>query len=235
MWLNWQTLETAIRRRRLKKIQSFTTRYVTPFIFISLMTWLVGGFAIVVPAPPLRQDNVCEIFREQPTWYDHAASSRDRWGIPIAVQMAFVHYESSFRSHIRPPRSQLFGFIPWARPSTAYGYAQALDPTWSDYMAEAGSVFATRDQMKHALDFIGWYNRKTHDQLGIPLDKPDHLYFAYHEGRTGYRRGYHKQKPALLRIADNVAARTTAYQSQLASCESEFRCRRFYEFGPFCG
>lgn len=206
-----------------------------PVIFVALMTWLVGGFVIVVPTPPQDQDNICQIFREQPTWYDDAARSQQRWGTPIATQMAFVHYESSFRSHIRPPRTQLLGFIPWSRPSTAYGYAQAQDPAWRDYMDDAGNTFATRDQMKHALDFIGWYNQETHQQLGIAYDNPKHLYYAYHEGRTGYRRGNHRRKPGVQKVADRVASRSVAYAAQLASCEQEFRCRRFWEFGPFCG
>ncbi|WP_235937531.1 lysozyme-like domain containing protein [Marinobacter caseinilyticus] len=227
-------MEDRIRARR-STLFARIKRSTTPVLFLALMTWLVGGFVIMAPTPPRDQDNICEIFREQPNWYDHAVNSQQLWGTPVATQMAFVHYESSFRSHIRPPRTRLFGFIPWRRPSTAYGYAQAQDPAWSDYMDDAGSAFATRDQMKHALDFIGWYNRKTHDQLGISFQNPRHLYYAYHEGRTGYRRKTFEHKPGLKKVADRVASRSLSYHSQLASCEQEFMCRKIYQVWPFCG
>ncbi|BBI53875.1 hypothetical protein HORIV_62960 [Vreelandella olivaria] len=64
------------------------------------------------PNPPQDQSNICEIFREQPSWYDYARESQEKWGTPIATQMAFIQQESSFRSHIRPDRKYYLGFIP---------------------------------------------------------------------------------------------------------------------------
>lgn len=93
---------------------------------------------------------------------------------------------------------------------------------------------ARRSHMKHATDFIGWYNWRTHRQLGVSLYNPEHLYLAYHEGPGGYRRGTWQGKPGVQRIASQVSARASRYQSQLAGCEAEFRCRRFYQIGPFC-
>lgn len=195
---------------------------------------LAAGCAMIKTAPPQNQGNICEIFREQPKWYDYARNSQEKWGTPIAIQMAFVHKESSFQSHVQPPRTRLLGFIPWTRPSSAKGYAQAQDPVWGEYQEEAGSLLARRTHMKHATDFIGWYNKRTHQQLGISLHNPEHLYLAYHEGPTGYRRGVWREKPQVKRVASEVDARASRYQAQLATCEVEFRCRRFYQFGPFC-
>lgn len=195
---------------------------------------LMSGCAILAPSPPQDQSNICEIFREHPKWYDYARNSQEKWGTPIATQMAFIQQESSFRSHVRPPRTRLLGFIPWRRPSSAYGYAQAQDPVWGEYREDAGSLFARRTHMKHATDFIGWYNRRTHERLGISLYNPEHLYLAYHEGPTGYRNGTYGSKPTLQRVARRVANRSSRYSSQLAQCESEFQCRRFYQFWPFC-
>jgi hypothetical protein len=195
---------------------------------------LATGCATLAPSPPRDQSNICEIFREQPEWYDYARRSQDKWGTSIATQMAFIQIESSFRSHVRPPRDRLLGFIPWSRPSSARGYAQAQDPVWGEYRDDAGSVFARRTHMRYATDFIGWYNRRTHEQVGIPLDNPEHLYLAYHEGPTGYRRGDWRSKPRVKQTASQVSARARRYQSQLAMCESEFRCRRFYQVWPFC-
>lgn len=195
---------------------------------------LLSGCAVMAPSPPRDQSNICEIFREQPSWYDHAHASQERWGTPIATQMAFIQQESSFQSRARPPRQRILGFIPGSRPSSARGYAQALDPTWSEYRDEAGATLSRRTHMKHATDFIGWYNARTHRQTGVSLHNPEHLYLAYHEGAGGYQRGTYRGKPQVMRAASQVSARAARYQSQLASCEAEFRCRRFYQFGPFC-
>lgn len=200
---------------------------------ILLLLLLLTGCAVFAPAPPSNQSNVCAIFEEQPAWYDYAERSHKRWGTPIGTQMAFVQQESSFRSHVRPPRTRLLGFIPWRRPSSAYGYAQ--DPVWGEYRADSASGFlARRTHMKHALDFIGWYNRDTHNSLGISLNNPEHLYLAYHEGRGGYARGSYRAKPQLMRVAVRVRDRSNRYQSQLKECEDALRCRRFYQFWPFC-
>lgn len=203
-------------------------------LLIAAWCLLASGCAVLAPSPPRAQDDLCAIFREHPKWYDHARDSARKWGTPIATQMAFVRQESAFRSHARPARQRLLGFIPWRRPSSAKGYAQAQDPVWDEYQTDAGGLFARRSHMKHATDFIGWYNRRSHRALGIGLDNTEHLYLAYHEGPTGYRRGNWRNKPRVQRIARDVALRASHYQAQLASCEAEFRCRRFYQVWPFC-
>lgn len=194
----------------------------------------VSGCALFAAAPPAKQSNICEIFRQEPGWYDHARNAQEKWGTPIATQMAFIYQESSFRSHAKPPRDRLLGFIPWFRPSSAYGYAQAQDPVWGEYEEEVGGLLTRRTHMKYATDFIGWYNRRSHERLGISLYNPEHLYLAYHEGPTGYRRGYHRNKPQVLRSAAKVSGLASRYQAQLAGCESEFRCRHFWQVWPFC-
>ncbi len=189
---------------------------------------------MMAPSPPDNQRNLCEIFRENPKWYDYARDAERKWGTPIATQMAFIQRESSFRSHVRPPRNRIFGIIPAARPSSSYGYAQAQDPVWNEYRQEAGSLAARRTHMKHATDFIGWYNRRTHTQLGISLQNAEHLYLAYHEGQGGYRRGTWQAKPQVQRAAREVSALSATYAQQLVQCEAEFRCRQFWQVWPFC-
>jgi hypothetical protein len=195
---------------------------------------IIAGCATWRAAPPPKQDNLCQIFREYPRWYDYARDSERAWGTPIATQMAFIQQESSFRSHVRPERTRLLGIIPWRRSSSAYGYAQAQDPVWGEYRADVGSLTARRTHMKHATDFVGWYNARTHRMTGVSLHNAGHLYLAYHEGQGGYNRGTWRSKPGVQRAARQVAERAHRYQSQLAACESEFRCRRFYQFAPFC-
>ncbi|MGM0553780.1 MAG: lysozyme-like domain containing protein [Pseudomonadota bacterium] len=194
----------------------------------------LSGCAILAPSPPQDQSNICEIFADQPRWYDYARASEKEWGTPIATQIAFIQQESSFRSHVRPERERLLGIIPWKRPSSARGYAQAQDPVWGEYREEAGSRFARRSHMKHATDFVGWYNDRTRRMTGVSLDNPEHLYLAYHEGQGGYSRGSYRAKPQVQQIARQVAQRAQRYETQLAGCESRFRCRRFYQIWPFC-
>jgi hypothetical protein len=199
-----------------------------------LLTALGSGCAVLAHSPPSNQDNLCDIFRQQPVWYDYARNAESRWGTPVATQMSFIQQESSFRSRVRPARQKLFGVIPWSRPSSARGYAQIQDPAWTDYQQAAGSPTARRSHMKYATDFVGWYNYRTHQQVGISLYNPEHLYLAYHEGPTGYRRGTYQGKPQVQQAARRVSERASRYQAQLASCESEFLCRRFYQIWPFC-
>ena len=51
---------------------------------------MIGGCSLFSPSPPSNQRNICEIFREEPQWYDYARASEEKWGTPIATQMAFV-------------------------------------------------------------------------------------------------------------------------------------------------
>lgn len=179
-------------------------------------------------------DDICDIFDEHPVWYDHARRSEHRWGTPIAVQIAVVNQESAFRHNVRPPRRHLFGFIPLPRRSSARGYAQAQDPAWSDYVRATGRRGARRTDMEDALDFIGWYNDVSHRRLGIDKSDAERLYLAYHEGHGGYQRASYRGKPQLIRTARSVGARAGTYAAQLPGCEQRYRCRRFYQFWPFC-
>ena len=95
---------------------------------------------------------------------------------------------------------------------------QALDGTWEEYQREEGGWSARRDDIRDATDFMGWYFRKSHEVLGIPLNDAKHQYLAYHEGRTGYARGSYRAKSWLMRVSDEVALRAVMYDMQLKSC-----------------
>ncbi|MDP3009848.1 MAG: hypothetical protein Q8N30_12370 [Methylococcales bacterium] len=169
--------------------------------------------------PPKNADNVCAIFKEKEQWYDDAKQAEQRWGVPVAVLMAIMHQESHFVADAKPPRTWLLGFIPWFRPSSAYGYAQALDGTWDNYLDAAGSFGADRDDFADAVDFIGWYNYNSHTKLGIPTQDAKLLYFAYYEGIEGYNSKNHFKKTDLQKTADKVAYRAKLFQTQLSHCQ----------------
>ncbi len=206
---------------------------VKPFLAVALMA-LVLVVTGCATSPPPRQDNICQILDHNPRWYDYAHASEKRWGTPIPVQMAFVQQESSFRARARPERNRILGIIPGRRPSSARGYAQAQDPAWQDYQQATGNRRARRSNMKDALDFIGWYNDVSHRRLGLAKNDAYHLYLAYHDGHTGYQRGGWRNNGQLKSIASRVDQRAQSYTRQLPTCESDFRCRRFWQFWPFC-
>lgn len=171
--------------------------------------------------PPQAPDNVCAVFEEKPRWYRHALAAEREWGVPVHVSMAFVHRESSYVADARPPRGRILWVIPWRRPSSAYGYAQATRGAWQDYTQDTGRRFAGRDSFADAMDFIGWYNQRSARQLGIPKDDAYRLYLAYHEGPTGYRRGTWRGKPQVQGYASQVQQRAQRYQTQLDRCRDD--------------
>jgi hypothetical protein len=129
-----------------------------------------------------------------------------------------VRKESGFQHNARPPRTKLFGVVPWKRQSTAFGYSQALDGTWEEYERDTGNRRARRDNIRDATDFMGWYMTRSLQRNGIPLWDTRNQYLAYHEGHTGFARGSYNSKAWLLRVADNVAARAIRYEAQLIGC-----------------
>lgn len=185
--------------------------FIVPFLCLLL--------ASCATAPPTNRDNLCAVFTERDAWFEESQSAAQKWGIPVAVIMAIMHQESSFVANAKPPRTWLLGFIPWFRPSSAYGYAQAKDETWDDYVNSAGSWWSDRDDFADAADFIGWYCQISHNKLGIVPTDAKNLYLAYHEGHRGFQKKTYLRSAALRRIADKVALRTKLYQRQLNECK----------------
>jgi hypothetical protein len=75
--------------------------------------------------------------------------------------MATIYHESRFIGNARTPRRYTLGVIPMGRQSSAYGYSQALDGTWDEYLSEVGARRRSRDNIDDATDFMGWYMDKT--------------------------------------------------------------------------
>ena len=171
--------------------------------------------------PPQNVENICAIFEDKSDWYRAAKRSRERWGTPIHVQMAIIRQESTFEFDARPPRRRLLGFIPWTRPSDAYGYAQALESTWDWYKDDTGRRFADRDDFGDAIDFVGWYTNVSQRSVGISKWDPYNQYLAYHEGHTGWQRNSHRSKRWLTNTARSVDHRAREWGAQLRNCEDD--------------
>ncbi len=179
---------------------------------------------------PSQVDDVCAIFAEKRGWYRQSSRAQQRWDVPIHIKMAFMHKESTFAARARPERTKLLWVIPWRRPSSAYGFAQATNAAWSDYQRATGRTRARRNNFGHAMDFIGWYNHESARRLGIPKHDAYRLYLAYHEGHGGYARGSFNTKPHVQDYARRVAQKAARYESQLQQCESRLRRRLWLPF-----
>ena len=169
-------------------------------------------------SPPRNTLNACSVFAEKKAWREPVHDSQTKWGVPASVLMATIYHESSYRHDARPPKRYLLGFIPWGRASSAYGYAQALDSTWEEYVTRQNRWFASRDKFSDAIDFVGWYHYGTRMELGIHAGDMRNLYLAYHEGRAGFARNNYLRKPWLMAYADRVKSTEQNYRAQLASC-----------------
>jgi len=167
---------------------------------------------------PRQLDNACSIVKERPEYVRAFKAAERRWGVPVHVQMATIYQESKFISNARTPFRYAAGVIPIGRQSSAYGYSQALDGTWKEYVRDTGSRTARRDRIRDATDFMGWYMAETQERLGISLSDTRNQYLAYHEGRSGYARGSYRNKSWLVRVAGEVDARSELYAAQLQRC-----------------
>jgi len=168
---------------------------------------------------PANLNNVCDIFLGEPDWYEAAVDANKRWGTPIQVMMAILHQESRF-VHDAKPKRNWFLFVPLPRRSSAFGYAQAQNPAWQDYMKSTGRYGADRDDFEDAIDFVGWYTHTTQAQLKVSKWDTYNQYLAYHEGRGGFKRKTYQKKSWLLPVAKKVGSRASTYGAQLKQCKS---------------
>ena len=185
-------------------------------VFTLALSVLIAGCG---SAPPSQVHDACLILEDNRAWWRALKRTQERWGVSPGVQLAILKRESSFNRNARPARTRLLGFIPGPRPSSAYGYAQALDGTWDWYRRETGRRGADRDDFSDAVDFVGWYAHMSGRLSNIPASDARALYLAYHEGHGGYNRGTYRSKAWLQRAANQVREDATRYDRQIAGCE----------------
>ena len=193
------------------------------FYFIILLFFVTACSSI-----PKNTQNSCEIFEERYLWYKHARASYKKWGAPIYIQLAFIKKESDFNWLAKPPRVKLFKVIPFKRPSSSFGYSQAVEGTWQQYKRETGKKLATRARFKDSVDFIGWYVNKTTTLLKIPKNDAYRQYLAYYKGWGDYKN-YSKDQKAII-YARSVKETASKYRKQLTLCRKNLDKKKYIIF-----
>ena len=199
-------------------------KFIKSYFFkISLLFLLFGCSSI-----PQNTSDSCKIFDERYLWYKHSKKVEQKWGTPIYIQLAIIKMESDFDWLAKPPRQKLFKVIPFKRPSSSFGYSQAIKGTWEQYKNETGNKLATRARFKDSVDFIGWYTNKTNSILKISLQDAFKQYIAYHEGWGNYK--YYKKNKKVISLAKKVEKQSKVYKNQLSKCSKSLSKNKYIIF-----
>ena len=170
----------------------------------------------------------CSLFSERYLWYKHAKKTEQKWGTPIYIQLAIIKMESDFDWLAKPARQKIFKVIPYKRPSSSFGYSQAVKGTWKQYKDETNNKLASRTRFKDSVDFIGWYTSKTEKILKVSKKDAFRQYIAYHEGWGNYKN--YKKKPQIILLAKKVEKQSEKYKNQLSKCSDSLNRKKYIIF-----
>ena len=177
---------------------------------------------------PTNTANSCSIFNERYLWYKHTKKVEQKWGTPIYIQLAIIKMKSDFDWLAKPSRQKIFKVIPYKRPSSSFGYSQAVKGTWKQYKKETGNNLATRVRFKDSVDFIGWYTNKTESILKISKKDAFKQYLAYHEGWGNFKN--YKQNDKVIKLAKRVEKQSNIYKKQLFKCKNSLNKKKYIIF-----
>ena len=177
---------------------------------------------------PKNTSDSCSIFNERYLWYKYTKKTEQKWGTPIYLQLAIIKMESDFDWLAKPQRQKIFKVIPYKRPSSSFGYSQAVKGTWNQYKKETNNKLATRARFRDSVDFIGWYTDKTEKLLKISKKDAYRQYLAYHEGWGNYKNYKNNQKVIIL--AKKVAEQANSYRKQLMKCQKRLNKNKYIIF-----
>ena len=177
---------------------------------------------------PKNTSDSCSIFNERYLWYKYTKKTEKKWGTPIYLQLAIIKMESDFDWLAKPQRQKIFKVIPYKRPSSSFGYSQAVKGTWAQYKKETNNKLATRARFRDSVDFIGWYTDKTEKLLKISKKDVYRQYLAYHEGWGNYKNYKNNQKVIIL--ATKVKQQANKYRKQLKKCQKKLNRNKYIIF-----
>ncbi|MBM4211078.1 MAG: hypothetical protein FJ186_00885 [Gammaproteobacteria bacterium] len=179
---------------------------------------------------PRHFEDACQFLYQNSDWYRYARDAELTWGVSSGLILSVIYQESSFKAKAAHEHKYFMGFIPWGRVSSAYGFAQAKDEVWHEYLAERGGFLTERSRFKDASDFVGWYLNRISKQLHLKKTDAYHLYLAYHEGPAGFKKKSFRFKPWLMAVAQKVSLRSVQYQKQLEQCQWKLKLKSLYLF-----
>ena len=197
---------------------------ILKIIYLLFFFFLINSCSSI----PSNTSNSCSIFNERYFWYKYAKKSEQKWGTPIYLQLAIIKMESDFDWLAKPPRQKLFKIVPYKRPSSSFGYSQAIKGTWKQYKIETGNKFATRTRFKDSVDFIGWYTNKTEKILNVSKNDAFKQYIAYHEGWGNYKN--YKKNKKVIGLANKVENQSNIYKKQLSNCRNSLSTSKYIIF-----
>ena len=197
--------------------------YINKKIFVILF-FLISACSSI----PKNTADSCSIFSERYLWYKYAKKTEQKWGTPIYIQLAIIKMESNFDWLAKPERQKIFKVIPFKRPSSSFGYSQAVKGTWAQYKKETNNNFATRTRFKDSVDFIGWYTDKTEKILKVSKKDAYRQYLAYHEGWGNYKN--YKNNKKVIILAKKVTKQANEYRNQLKKCQKKLNKNKYIIF-----
>jgi len=196
----------------------------------NLICFIIFFFVASCSSVPKYPQNACKIFGESYFWYKSVKKSSETYGAPIHIILAFVNKESGFNRWAKPKRTKLFKVIPYKRPSSSFGYSQAVKKTWELYKTETDNPLALRTRFKDSVMFIGWYISKTNKINKIPLNDTYRQYLNYYLGWGNYANKVYKTDKKAIIFAKNVEKQSNIYKGQLNECQKSLDKKKYIIF-----
>jgi len=196
----------------------------------NLIYLIIFFFLVSCSSVPKYPANACKIFGEKYLWYKHAKKSSEAYNVPIHTILAFINKESGFNRWAKPKRTKLFKIVPYKRPSSSFGYSQAVKKTWELYKTETNNPLAVRTRFKDSVMFIGWYISKTNKINKIPLNDTYRQYLNYYLGWGNYAKKVYKTDKKAIIFAKNVAKQSNIYKGQLNECQKSLDKKKYIIF-----
>jgi hypothetical protein len=196
----------------------------------SFVYFIVIFFLVSCNTIPKHPQNACKIFGQNYLWYKYTKKSSKTYGAPIHIILAFVSKESGFNRWAKPKRKKLFKIIPYKRPSSSFGYSQAVNKTWELYKNETGNTLALRTRFQDSVMFIGWYINKTNKINKIPFNDSYRQYLNYYLGWGSYADEVYKTDKNAVIYAKNVEKKSKMYKKQLNECQKNLDKKKYIIF-----
>ena len=187
-------------------------------------------FTTACSSIPKHPQNACKIFGENYLWYKSIKKSSETYDAPVHIILAFVNKESGFNRWAKPKRTKLFKIVPYKRPSSSFGYSQAINKTWELYKTETSSPLALRTRFKDSVMFIGWYMNKTKKINKIPLNDSYRQYLNYYLGWGNYAKKIYKTDKKAIIYAKSVQKQSKIYKTQLKECQKSLDRNKYIIF-----